>query len=93
MILPILQQLTFINGVLYYAPKIFESFKNQKTILTFATNAMNFLFTIVSVFLSDKLGRRLLMIIGSIICAITLSACAITYFKESICFLSFRGLQ
>lgn len=67
--LAIFQQVTGINVVMYYAPAIFKSagFGNSSALLqTAVMGIMNLTFSIVSMFFVDRVGRRLLMIIGCI---------------------------
>ena len=80
-LIPIIQQLTGTNCISYYAPSMYESQGNLKPILTFATMFINFLATFASIFIMDKLGRKLLLIIGSIGCAIGLTLATIGYTK------------
>jgi len=60
--------LTGINIIFYYAPLIFEKTNMQGSILfqTMLTGVVNLLFTIVAFWLIDKLGRKKLLIIGSL---------------------------
>ncbi|HEX2910928.1 MAG TPA: sugar porter family MFS transporter [Chloroflexia bacterium] len=66
--LAILQQVTGINTVIYYAPTIFrEAGINSNTSSILATTivgVVNVLFTIVAVLLMDRVGRRPLLLIG-----------------------------
>lgn len=69
--LAVLQQITGINVFLYYAPEIFKSIvkgtgTNVALLQTVVVGAVNLLFTVVAVYTVDRLGRRPLMIIGSI---------------------------
>ena len=67
--LAVLQQITGINVFLYYAEKIFKqggSEKQAALINTVVVGAVNMLFTIVAIWTIDRLGRKPLMIIGSI---------------------------
>jgi SP family arabinose:H+ symporter-like MFS transporter len=64
-VLAIFQQITGINAVLYYAPRIFEragfermSAIGQSTIVGF----INMLFTIIAIVLVDKVGRKPLLL-------------------------------
>ncbi len=73
--LAIFQQASGINAILYYAPMIFEAAGGgrdaaflQAVILGLVLVAT----TIISMFLIDRLGRRLLLIIGTIIMTISL---------------------
>jgi len=65
-ILALSLQLTGINAVMYYAPDILEGagFHTDKYLLTIFVGAWNMLTTVVAVFLSDRVNRRFLMIIG-----------------------------
>ncbi|MGB3149936.1 MAG: sugar porter family MFS transporter [Maribacter sp.] len=62
-------QLSGINFVLYYAPEILEQAGlggKESLFNSIAIGIINLLFTIIGVRLIDKLGRRQLIIIGSI---------------------------
>lgn len=62
-------QLSGINFVLYYAPEILESAGlggSESLFNSIAIGIVNLVFTIIGVRLLDKLGRRQLIIIGSI---------------------------
>ncbi len=66
-ILAVLQQITGINSVIYYAPAIFlkAGLSTGSALLqTVVIGTVNFLFTVVAIALVDKVGRRLLMLIG-----------------------------
>jgi MFS transporter, SP family, xylose:H+ symportor len=67
--LSIFQQITGINAILYYAPEIFKSFgsdANASLLETSILGLTNLIFTIVSIALVDKIGRKPLLIIGSL---------------------------
>ena len=67
-VLAILQQVTGINAVLYYAPEIFKNLgsKTQTALLqTVVVGAVNIGFTIIAIWMVDRLGRRPLMLIGA----------------------------
>jgi sugar porter (SP) family MFS transporter len=67
-VLAILQQVTGINAVLYYAPEIFKNLgsKTQTALLqTVVVGAVNISFTIIAIWMVDRLGRRPLMLIGA----------------------------
>jgi sugar porter (SP) family MFS transporter len=66
--LAILQQVTGINAVLYYAPKIFEASKvtpTQALLQTVALQAVNLLFTLVAIQIVDRGGRKPLLLVTS----------------------------
>ncbi|MCF0159763.1 MAG: MFS transporter, partial [Bacteroidaceae bacterium] len=65
--LSVLQQAIGINAVLYFAPRIFESMGIDAGLqYTVFMGVVNILFTLVAVFTVEKLGRRPLLISGSI---------------------------
>lgn len=66
--LAVLQQITGINVVLYYAPEIFKSMgtdSNTAMLQTVAVGAVNLLFTLVAIWSVDKIGRKPLLLIGA----------------------------
>lgn len=66
--LAILQQVTGINAILYYAPEIFKNlgFAMDVALLqTVAVGAVNMLFTLVAIWSVDRFGRKPLMICGA----------------------------
>jgi len=82
-LLAILVQMSGINVVIDYAPKIFtKAGWNLDTGLfaTFGLGIVNFAFTWVSIFLIDKFGRRPLYILGSAGMSISLAGLAIAGF-------------
>lgn len=85
LILPALQQLTGINAIMFYANTIFKKQTEESTarILNIIVMVTNLLFTFVSTFTSDKIGRRLLLIAGSI-------GCGIGLFVAGLCFSQFQ---
>ncbi len=65
--LSVFQQAVGINAVLYYAPRIFESMHmGNPMVQTVIMGIVNILFTLVAVFTVEKLGRKPLLIWGSI---------------------------
>ncbi len=66
--LSIFQQITGINAILYYAPEIFKSFgsdANASLLETSMLGVVNLIFTLLSIYLVDKIGRVPLLKIGS----------------------------
>ncbi|MUG72231.1 sugar porter family MFS transporter [Paenibacillus validus] len=66
--LAILQQVTGINAIMYYAPEIFKETgagTNASLIQTILVGLINFLFTILALWLIDKVGRKALLLVGS----------------------------
>lgn len=68
-LLAFFNQVSGINFVLYYAPRIFQSagIDQSNTLLaSIPIGVINLIFTMLGMYLIDKLGRRKLMMIGSI---------------------------
>ncbi len=67
-VLAILQQVTGINIIMYYAPKIFAiagSGLESALLQTVLVGIVNLTFTIVAICVVDRLGRKALLLIGS----------------------------
>lgn len=76
-------QLSGINAFLYYAPRIFESAglgESTALLSSIGIGVVNLVFTLLGVFLIDKLGRKQLMLYGSIGYIISLSLVAAAFF-------------
>ncbi|MFD1816664.1 MFS transporter, SP family, arabinose:H+ symporter [Pseudarcicella hirudinis] len=68
-ILAMFSQITGINAIMYYAPEIFKSTgdgSDSALLQTILVGVVNFLFTLVAIRYVDKVGRRGLLLIGSI---------------------------
>ncbi|MGH9598408.1 MAG: sugar porter family MFS transporter [Terracidiphilus sp.] len=81
-VLGIFQQVTGINVVMYYAPSIFKSagFGNSSALLqTSLMGLVNLTFAVISMFYVDRVGRKPLMIIGSIGMSIAMFLMALTF--------------
>jgi len=61
-------QVSGINAINYYAPRIFENFVGAQSALaaTIGVGTVNLTFTILAFFIIDKFGRRVMIIGGSI---------------------------
>jgi len=73
--LAILQQVTGINAVLFYAPMIFEQSgigTDASFIQAILVGLTNLVFTIIAILLIDKLGRKPLLIFGMAFMTISL---------------------
>ena len=76
-------QLSGINAFLYYSSRIFqEAGLGESTALlsSIGIGLVNLIFTLLGVFLIDKLGRKKLMYIGSVGYIISLSLVAMAFF-------------
>ena len=71
------QQITGINTVIYYAPTLFgqtgASSTESALIATLAVGIANCLMTLIAIWLVDKVGRRILLLIGVLGMAICLA--------------------
>lgn len=79
-------QLSGINAVLYFAPRIFEmTGLGEKAALlqSVGIGVTNLVFTFVGLWLIDKLGRRTLLIIGSLGYITSLGLCAWAFNTEN----------
>lgn len=67
-LLSVFQQAIGINAVLYYAPRIFEKIGGggDGMMQTVVMGVVNILFTLVAIFTVEKMGRKPLLIVGSI---------------------------
>lgn len=76
-------QFSGINAFLYYAPRIFEEAGLEESAALLGSVGIgiaNFVFTLLGVFLIDRLGRKTLMYIGSVGYIISLSLVASAFF-------------
>ncbi|MGH7942056.1 MAG: sugar porter family MFS transporter [Limisphaerales bacterium] len=81
-LLAVFQQITGINVVMYYAPSIFESAgfgKDSALLQTAVMGMVNLTFAAISMCFVDKMGRKPLMLIGSIGMSIAMTLLAVTF--------------
>ena len=77
-------QLSGINAFLYYAPRIFEAAGLEESaalLSSIGIGVTNLIFTLLGLYLIDTIGRRLLMIMGSIGYIISLSLVSIVFLQ------------
>lgn len=80
-------QMSGINAIIYFAPRIFESAGISTEDALFSTigiGVINLIATMAGLYLIDKLGRKKLMYIGSVGYIISLSLMAYSYFGGMI---------
>ena len=78
--LSVFQQAVGINAVLYYAPRIYEAMGfDNPMVLTVFNGIVNLGFTCVAIFTVEKLGRKPLLIVGSLGMAIGAIGVACTF--------------
>jgi len=75
-------QVSGINAIIYYAPRIFEMAglgAHTSLLSTIGIGAVNFVFTLLAITIIDKVGRKKLMLIGSFGLITTLLLIGITF--------------
>lgn len=90
-------QLSGINAVLYFAPRIFEltGLGSQVALLqSIGIGVTNLIFTLVGIWLIDRAGRRTLLYLGSVGYIASLGLCSWAFFSGSftivpICIFAF----
>lgn len=79
-------QLSGCNAVNYFAPRIFELAgfgRNAALLSTFGLGSTNFLFTFLGVWLIDRLGRKMLLLIGGVGYLISLFSCSVFFYLNN----------
>lgn len=77
--LSVFQQIVGINAVLYFAPRIFESMGvANPMIFTVIMGVVNIGFTLLAIFTVEKLGRKPLLVVGSLLMAVGAFGVALT---------------
>lgn len=92
-------QLSGINAVLYFAPRIFAltGLEEKAALLqSVGIGITNLIFTFVGLWLIDRLGRRTLLYIGSFGYILSLGLCSYAFFTENFgivpaCIFAFIG--
>ncbi|GAB4010363.1 sugar porter family MFS transporter [Spirosoma migulaei] len=81
----VFNQVSGINAIIYYAPRIFEMTglgKSSALLSSAGVGLVNLIFTMISMNLIDRFGRRTLMKIGSIGLIVTLALVARAFYVE-----------
>jgi len=76
-------QLSGINAIIYYAPRIFEEAAldaSAALLSSVGVGVVNLIFTIVGMVLIDRMGRKTLMLIGSVGLIVALAAVSRAFF-------------
>jgi MFS family permease len=79
-------QLSGINAIIYFAPRVFEMAgiaKGSAFLSTVGIGFINLLFTVAGWFLIDRFGRRTLLFIGSVGYIVSLSLIALAFQQGS----------
>jgi sugar porter (SP) family MFS transporter len=83
--LAVFQQITGINTIMYYAPLILEKAGLSVNLAIFQTiliGVINLGFSLVAIYFIDRIGRKPLLIIGSIIMMLSLLALSGAFYYE-----------
>ena len=81
----VFNQVSGINAIIYYAPRIFEMTglgKSSSLLSSAGIGLINLIFTLISMNLIDRYGRRTLMKIGSVGLIVTLGLVARAFYVE-----------
>jgi sugar porter (SP) family MFS transporter len=76
-------QVSGINAIIYYAPRIFELAglgKHSSLLSTVGIGMINFIFTLIAINFIDRVGRRVLMLVGSVGMIISLFMVGFTFY-------------
>jgi sugar porter (SP) family MFS transporter len=82
----VFNQVSGINAIIYYSPRIFEMTglgKNSSLLSTAGIGIVNFAFTLLAMNFIDRVGRRTLMLIGSFGLIFTLGMVAYSFYAAS----------
>ncbi len=85
-LLAFFNQLSGINFILYYAPEILERSglaSRESLFSSISIGGINLIFTILGMYLIDRLGRKVLMYIGSIGYIVSLAAVAYGFYSSA----------
>ncbi|QEM14221.1 sugar porter family MFS transporter [Mucilaginibacter rubeus] len=77
-------QVSGINAIIYYAPRIFEMAglgAHSSLLSTVGIGLINFIFTLLGINIIDKVGRRILMLVGSFGLIASLFLVAVTFYS------------
>ncbi len=82
----VFNQVSGINAIIYYAPRIFEMTglgRASSLLSTVGIGIVNFIFTLIAINFIDKIGRKTLMLIGSIGLISTLGLVAQAFYTQN----------
>lgn len=81
-LLSVFQQFVGINVIFYYSTTLWRSvgFDESDALLTSViTSVTNIVVTIVAILLVDRVGRRIMLLVGSVVMAVSLGAMALAF--------------
>ena len=82
----VFNQVSGINAIIYYAPRIFEMTglgRSSSLLSTVGIGAVNLIFTLLALNFIDRIGRRKLMLIGSFGLIATLGLVAFNFYTHN----------
>jgi sugar porter (SP) family MFS transporter len=82
----VFNQVSGINAIIYYAPRIFEMTglgRNSSLLSTVGIGAVNFIFTLIAINFIDRIGRKTLMLIGSAGLILTLGLVSQAFYSQN----------
>lgn len=82
----VFNQVSGINAIIYYAPRIFEMTglgRTSSLLSTVGIGVVNFIFTLIAINFIDRIGRKTLMLIGSIGLISTLGLVAQAFYTQN----------
>jgi SP family xylose:H+ symportor-like MFS transporter len=85
--LSVFQQVTGINAILYYAPEIFKRFGsgvNASLLETSLLGIVNLVFTIISIYFVDRVGRKPLLQVGSVGMLVSLLIVSFSVYQQAL---------
>jgi sugar porter (SP) family MFS transporter len=85
-LLAMFNQLSGINAIMYYAPRIFEMTglaRDTALLQAVSIGATNMIFTLLAISVIDRFGRKTLLIIGSVGMVIALGLVAWTFYTQA----------
>lgn len=86
-LIAVFNQLSGINAIIYFAPRVFELAgigKNGAFLQSAGIGVVNLIFTMLGLYLIDRIGRKKLMLIGSIGYILSLSAVAAAFYFNQL---------
>jgi sugar porter (SP) family MFS transporter len=82
----VFNQVSGINAIIYYSPRIFEMTglgESSSLLSTAGLGLINFTFTLLAMNFIDRIGRKTLMMIGSLGLIVTLAMVSYSFYAES----------
>lgn len=86
-LIALFNQFAGINAIIYYAPRVFElaGLGVQSSLLsTVGIGVVNFVFTLIAINFIDRVGRRILMFIGSIGLIVSLAMVSYSFYMQDM---------